>query len=191
MRHDFHPRNMAVKDGQTLSATRFAQLTGMSRERLRTWERRYGFPEPRRGGPGARRYAAWGGHVRQVSRSSLFRVPAAPGEAPLVAMLGLEGDAEQAARAALAAQRREVEELRHTNARHARWLEALALLAATMQHEPEPEAAIAGSLDVLVRLTEAVDAGLAAHSAGRLVLERSHRGMFGAGAVTVAAHPQL
>ena len=45
-----------VQDGQTVSATRFAELTGVSRERLRTWERRYGFPEPR-GGSGPRRYA--------------------------------------------------------------------------------------------------------------------------------------
>jgi len=136
-------------------------------------------------------HPAWGGHVRQVSRSSLFRVPAEAGEAPLVAMLGLEGDGERAARAALAAQRREVEELRHTHARHARWLEALALLAATMQDEPEPGAAIAGGLDVIVRQTQALDAGLATHSAGRLVLGRSHRGMFGGTPVTVAAHPQL
>jgi len=297
---------MAVKDGQTLSATRFAQLTGVSRERLRTWERRYGFPVPRRVGQGPRRYLledvgrvvavrhaagagvplaeaitrtqaapqgsppaaatlaalvdqlpmpvvalsgpspirveyvnaalralpdapiagdeltaavpafagtpcenallrlfatdagpveahhpAWGGHVRQVFRSSLFRVPAEPGAAPLVAMLGLEGDGERTARAALAAQRREVEELRHAYARHARWLEALALLAATMQDEPEPGAAIAGGLDVIVRHTQAVDAGIAEHSAGRLVLERSHRGMFGGSPVTVAAHPHL
>jgi MerR family transcriptional regulator, light-induced transcriptional regulator len=45
------------RGGQTVSATRFAALTGVSRERLRTWERRYGFPEPRRVGSGSRRYA--------------------------------------------------------------------------------------------------------------------------------------
>jgi DNA-binding transcriptional MerR regulator len=45
------------KDGQTVTATRFAELTGVSRERLRTWERRYGFPEPRRVDDGPRRYA--------------------------------------------------------------------------------------------------------------------------------------
>ena len=38
-------------------ATRFAALTGVSRERLRTWERRYGFPEPHRTDSGPRRYA--------------------------------------------------------------------------------------------------------------------------------------
>jgi DNA-binding transcriptional MerR regulator len=43
--------------GQTVSATRFAQLTGVSRERLRTWERRHGFPQPVRVGAGPRRYA--------------------------------------------------------------------------------------------------------------------------------------
>jgi MerR family transcriptional regulator, light-induced transcriptional regulator len=41
----------------TISATRFADLTGVSRERLRTWERRFGFPVPLRTGHGPRRYA--------------------------------------------------------------------------------------------------------------------------------------
>jgi DNA-binding transcriptional MerR regulator len=39
-----------------VSATRFAALTGVSRDRLRTWERRYGFPAPQRVGNGPRRY---------------------------------------------------------------------------------------------------------------------------------------
>jgi DNA-binding transcriptional MerR regulator len=297
---------MAGMGGQTVSATRFAQLTGVSRERLRTWERRYGFPAPRRVGDGPRRYAlddvgpvvavrqaagagvplaeaiarvragaaadpppatmfaalvealpvpvavlsgpepmrieyvngalralsdgprpgreltdevpafantpahhallrlfatdaaaveahhpAWGGHSRPVARSSLFRLPVEPGTRPLVAMLGLEGDGERAARAALAAQRRELEALRHAHARHARWLEAVALLAAALQDEAEPDAALDTGLDVLVRQTAAVDAGVASHGAGRLALERSHRGMLGPSAITVAAHPQL
>jgi DNA-binding transcriptional MerR regulator len=41
---------------QTVSATEFAGLTGVSRERLRTWERRHEFPAPVRTGGGARRY---------------------------------------------------------------------------------------------------------------------------------------
>ena len=45
------------KGEQTVTATRFAALTGVSRERLRTWERRYGFPEPHRTESGPRRYA--------------------------------------------------------------------------------------------------------------------------------------
>ncbi|MDO8188868.1 MerR family transcriptional regulator [Conexibacter sp. JD483] len=45
------------KSGQTIAATEFASLTGVSRERLRTWERRFGFPLPRRSGDGPRRYA--------------------------------------------------------------------------------------------------------------------------------------
>jgi hypothetical protein len=297
---------MVDKGGQTLSATRFAQLTGVSRERLRTWERRYGFPAPQRVARGPRRYAsgdvsrvvavrhaaaagvpladaiartrmaeaaaappaetlaalvdelpvpvvalsgpapirieyvngalralpdgprpgdelveavpafagtpcesallrlfatdagpaeahhpAWGGHARNVARSSLFRLPAAPGAPPLVAMLGLEGDGERAARAALAAQRRELDTLRQSHGRHARWLEALAMLAEALQREAEPEAAIAESFDVLVLRTRAIDAGLAAHEGGRLTLERSHRGTFGPCAVTTVAHPPL
>ena len=43
--------------GRRFRATRFAALTGVSRERLRTWERRYGFPEPQRTDAGPRRYA--------------------------------------------------------------------------------------------------------------------------------------
>ena len=46
-----------VKGGQTVSATDFAALTGVTRERLRTWERRHGFPLPVRAHGGARRYA--------------------------------------------------------------------------------------------------------------------------------------
>lgn len=40
-----------------MSATECARLTGLSRERLRTWERRHGFPVPVRATPAARRYA--------------------------------------------------------------------------------------------------------------------------------------
>jgi DNA-binding transcriptional MerR regulator len=43
--------------GTQVSASRFATLTGVSRERLRTWERRYGFPRPLRVSGGPRRYA--------------------------------------------------------------------------------------------------------------------------------------
>ena len=46
-----------VKGGQTLSATEFSRLCGVTRERLRTWERRHGFPEPVRHEQGARRYS--------------------------------------------------------------------------------------------------------------------------------------
>lgn len=44
------------KSGQTASASQFAEMTGVSRERLRTWERRYGFPLPKRVAGGPRRY---------------------------------------------------------------------------------------------------------------------------------------
>lgn len=43
--------------GPTLSASEFADVTGMTRDRLRTWERRHGWPEPVRADGGARRYA--------------------------------------------------------------------------------------------------------------------------------------
>jgi hypothetical protein len=44
------------KGGQTVSATKFAEITGVSRERLRTWERRFDFPRPQRVARGPRRY---------------------------------------------------------------------------------------------------------------------------------------
>lgn len=45
-----------VEPDPLVSPSRFAALTGMTRERLRAWERRYGFPEPVRRGGGPRRY---------------------------------------------------------------------------------------------------------------------------------------
>ena len=42
--------------GPLLTPSEFAMVTGMTRDRLRTWERRYGWPQPERAGGGARRY---------------------------------------------------------------------------------------------------------------------------------------
>src|SRR5688500_19575070 len=68
-------RDMGMdRAGQTLSATRFATLTGVSRERLRTWERRHGFPTPRRVGRGPRRYA-----IEDVARVVAVRHAVAEG----------------------------------------------------------------------------------------------------------------
>ncbi|MBI5106366.1 MAG: MerR family transcriptional regulator [Solirubrobacterales bacterium] len=66
------------KGGQTLSVTEFAAMTGVSRERLRTWERRYGFPRPVRVAGGRRRYlAADVGRVVAVRRAAEDGVPLA------------------------------------------------------------------------------------------------------------------
>lgn len=43
--------------GPTLSVTEFATVTGVTRDRLRTWERRFGWPQPERARGGARRYS--------------------------------------------------------------------------------------------------------------------------------------
>lgn len=42
--------------GPMLTPSEFAMVTGMTRDRLRTWERRYGWPQPERAGGGPRRY---------------------------------------------------------------------------------------------------------------------------------------
>lgn len=70
--------NQVDKVGQTVSATEFAALTGVSRERLRTWERRFGFPRPTRVGHGPRRYAVDdAGRVVAVRRAAEQGVPLA------------------------------------------------------------------------------------------------------------------
>jgi MerR family transcriptional regulator, light-induced transcriptional regulator len=295
----------AGKGGQTISATRFAELTGVSRERLRTWERRYGFPAPVREGRGPRRYAlddvqrvvavrraaaagvpiataigrtgydelpgaigadsfaalverapvpvaalsgpaplrvefinavlrgmpgaprpgeeltaalpafagspclhaieqlfatdagpveaehpAWDGRARHIARSALFRLPVEPGVRPLVAMLGLEGEGERAARATLAELHRELEDLRRSEERHTRWLDAVALLADEFRREPG-RAVIDNGLDVVVRQTNAVDGAIAYYVSGQLVVPGSRRGLLETTPVTVAAHPGL
>jgi hypothetical protein len=297
----------ADKGGQTVSATRFAELTGVSRDRLRTWERRFGFPEPVRVGSGPRRYAladaarvvsvrdagasgtpledaiaaaraavpldapelgafrhavelapvpvalisgpeplrmAWGnaalravegapapgellsgvaGHatgavlrehfvkdLRPVevehppwggsvvgagsrplrSRSMIYRLPVRPGQRPLVAIVGVETRGEHEARVALAAAEDELARLPPRDERHDRWLDALGGLAAEFQHEPGPDV-VASALDILIRQTQAVDVGLASYGSGRLALDGTRRGVLGATALTVAAHPQV
>ena len=72
--HHTEAMDRVDRGGQTVSATHFAGLTGVSRERLRTWERRYGFPEPRRVGSGPRRYA-----IEDVQRVVAVRRPAEAG----------------------------------------------------------------------------------------------------------------
>src|SRR4051794_2139103 len=289
------------KGGQTLSATAFAELTGVSRERLRTWERRFGFPRPVRVAGGRRRYAvddvgrvvavrraaddgaplpaaiaqvaavhagaelpaeafraaieaapvpvalisgpaplrlewanaalrcidgaphagaeldglgpraavalrehftrdvgageiehaAWGaGAETATGRSLLYRLPVAPGQQPVVALVGLETRGEREARAALVGAQAELAALRRRSERHDRWLDALDALADQFQHEPGPDV-IGAALDVLVRQTRAIDAGLASYLSGRLALHGSRRGALGACALTVAAHPDV
>jgi DNA-binding transcriptional MerR regulator len=302
-----HPEAMSRVDrgGQTVSATRFAGLTGVSRERLRTWERRYGFPEPKRVGTGPRRYAvedvqrvvavrraaevgvpipdaiertrydeppahlavstfaalvehapvpvvalsgpeplrvefvngalrsvtgaprpgeelttalptfydapivvalqqlfataagptetehpAWDGHSRQTARSALFRLPSDPGARPLVAMIGLEGEGERAARTTLAELQRELDELRRRDERHTRWLDAIALMAEEFRREPG-RAAVDNGLDVVIRQTRAVDGAIAFYVSGQLILPSSRRGLLESRSVTVSAHPEL
>lgn len=85
------------KGGQTVSATEFAGLTGVSRERLRTWERRHGFPRPVRAHGGARRYA-----VDDVARVVAVRravesgvpIPSAIGATDLNVDAGITPDAQ-------------------------------------------------------------------------------------------------
>lgn len=65
-------------DEPTISAGRFAAMTGVSRERLRTWERRHGFPRPVRAAGGPRRYrASDAARVVAVRESAESGVPVA------------------------------------------------------------------------------------------------------------------
>jgi hypothetical protein len=293
------------RGGQTVSATRFAALTGVSRDRLRTWERRYGFPVPQREGAGPRRYRlediqrvvavrraaeagvpipraierthyddtpdhiaantfaamvehapvpvavlsgpaplrvefvngtlramsgaprpgeeltmalpafydspsvltlqqlfataggpteaehpTWDGSSRQTTRSALFRLPSEPDARPLVAMIGLHGEGERVARAALAEMQVEIEQLRRREDRHSRWLDAIALLAAEFRHEPG-RAAVDNGLDAVIRHTNAVDGAVAFYVSGQLVVPSSRRSLLESSPITVSAHPEL
>jgi GAF domain-containing protein len=138
-------------------------------------------------------HPAWGedgGPSAPTARSVLYRLPVGPGERPLVAVVGVETQGEREARAELSAGHAELARLRRRTERHDRWLDALADLARDFQHEPGPHV-LGSALDVLVRQTRAVDAGLATYVSGRLALDGSRRGTLGPSALTVAAHPQL
>src|SRR3954467_13158703 len=58
----------------TLSIADFCARTGVGRERLRTWERRHGFPQPVRTGGGPRRY-----DVDDVARVIVVQQPVRSG----------------------------------------------------------------------------------------------------------------
>ncbi len=290
------------KAGQTIAATRFAALTGVTRDRLRTWERRYGFPVPVRVAGGRRRYAAadvgrvvavrlaaengtplavaiaaaqdatgddrtpeaafrstvelapvpvaliagpqplrlawanavlrsapgaatpgstlgphelgdhavrilrrqfaedlpavelhhvaWGVRSIPGARSLAYRLPCGPGEPPLVALVGNETRGEREARRALAAAEEELAALRARSARQDRWLTALGEMAGVFQHAADPDV-VGAALDILIRHTRAVDAGLANYAGGRLILDGTRRRTLPGGALTVAAHPEV
>jgi GAF domain-containing protein len=125
-----------------------------------------------------------------MARSIVYRLAGAPGEAPLVAIVGVETRGEHEARTALATAKTELAHLRRHSERHDRWLDALGELAAEFQHEPGPDV-VASGLDILIRQTGAVDIGLASYVSGRLVLPGTRRGVLEATALTVAAYPQI
>jgi DNA-binding transcriptional MerR regulator len=90
------------KAGQTVSATRFSEMTGVTRERLRTWERRFGFPEPVRVGSGPRRYAvADAPRVVAVRFAAQAGTPLETAIAAARASRPLEAPSERAFRAAV------------------------------------------------------------------------------------------
>lgn len=293
--------SLTAQAGGLMTATAFAGATGVSRERLRTWERRFGFPAPVRHGTGPRRYraddvarvvavrrataggvpladaiaasqaaaqlvetgapelagvataapvpivllagpapveVAWsnaaarrgpagteamapelpapgralsamaelfapGATPREIAhpawrrpdgpeamRSIGFPLPGSVRARPLVALVALAREDEQALREELGEAQAELSRLRRTADRHARWLDALAQLATEFQRDPGP-AIIDRGLDALIRSTNAVDAGLAALRSGRLELDHSRRGLVAGGSLTGAAHPDL
>ena len=298
-------------DGTLVSATSFASMTGVSRERLRTWERRYGFPRPRRVGRGPRRYvlseaarvvavrraaeqgvplsdaiaasrtaapagvslsalqaiatglpvpllvlsgpapariqyanhalverlgaltpgtelarvapwwdgsecqaalrslfagagpapayecahpvwsdAALLGAGTETTRSILYLVPTEPGQAPLVAMVGLDAPSEGSLRSDLAAARAEADELREMVQARDRWVVATAELADLFQRETGP-ALLRATAETIVRRLPPIDAGVAVYMGGELALGSSTRGMLGPCMVTVTAHADI
>jgi hypothetical protein len=290
-----------VKGGQTISATEFADLTGVSRERLRTWERRFAFPLPTRIGRGPRRYAladaarvvavrraadqgvplsraiadasgtaavgpstetlaavavaapvaivlvsgpeplrvayvnaalqrpdATGAGVQLdalpwfpgsdlertlrtlfagaaeslecthpswlgedvVERSIAYRVPAAAGEPPVVALVGIDRDEERRARRDVGQLQLELTRVRVRDQRRQRWLALAATLAQRFQRDAG-EDLVGATVDTLVRRLGAVDAGVALYVTGQLALRTTSRGLLGRHTVTVTRHDDL
>ncbi len=70
----------------TVSASEMSRLTGVERERLRTWERRHGFPVPVRSANNVRRYRAEDvRRVATIARASAQGVPLARAVAEVLA----------------------------------------------------------------------------------------------------------
>jgi len=136
-------------------------------------------------------HTAWSGAGSPPARSLAYRLPCGPGEPPLVAVVGSATRGERWARRALAAAEAELDVLRSRTARQDRWLDGLGAIAAEFQHAAGPDV-VGAALDVLIRHTRAVDAGVARYLSGRLVIdEGTRRDMIGGAALTVAAHPEL
>jgi MerR family transcriptional regulator, light-induced transcriptional regulator len=141
-------------------------------------------------GPVEVEHGAWDGHPGRTARSALFRLPAEPDAPPLVAVAGLEGEGERAARQALAELERELADVRRHEERHTRWLDAIALVSDELRREPGPGVVERG-LDLVVRQINAVDGAIASYLSGRLELPRSRRGILDGTELTVAAYPEL
>lgn len=294
--------------GQSISATEFAELTGLSRERLRTWERRFGFPRPIRIARGPRRYAladaarvvavrraaeqgvplrqaiadadvdatapgehlvstaalaavaalapmpillvsgpeplrvvyvndplratmgdrvvkpghpldelpwfigsdlertlhtlfadttrtlesrhpSWSGDER-IERSIAYRLPAIPGEAPLLALIGVDRTEEHQAQLQVRELRHELAGVRTDERRQQRWLALAAGLAERFQRDADPTL-VTTVTSTVARGLGAVDAGIAVYMAGELALGTSNRGLLGPEMVTVTGYEDL
>jgi DNA-binding transcriptional MerR regulator len=297
---------MADKPGQLLAATEFARLAGVTRERLRTWERRHSFPAPRRGENGRRRYdpldvarvisvrraldagvplaaaiaavvearaepravsedlrasladhapvslvalsgpipltveyanetvaeaagapaagesvlelAPWfegsrghrdllevfaGPHtavaiehpdwtagMQTVAESLAYRVPAAAGASPLVALIGLDTDRERTIRAELRNLQHERDGLAERLDDIERWsVAAQAVVSCLTDNAGAP--ALADAAAALVRPLGAIDVAIAPYMSGQLVVGSSTRRLLGPDMVTVSAHDEL
>lgn len=288
--------------GQTVSATEFAELTGISRERLRTWERRFGFPAPVRVSHGPRRYAladatrvvavrraaelgvpltqaiadvaaspaetvppatlaavaalaptpivlvsgpeplrvayvnaplhaqesaiapgqkldelpwfmgsdlertlhtlfagatqllecqhpSWNGEGG-IKRSVAYRLPPEPGEAPLLAVIGVDRAQENRALREVSELRHELAAVRDEEQRQHRWLELAAVLAERFQRDADATL-VTTVTSTVARGLGAVDAGIAVYMSGELALDGSSRGVLGPRMVTVTGYDDL
>jgi hypothetical protein len=105
-------------------------------------------------------------------------------------MVGLDSKRERALAGELSAVEAELGELRERDARHVRWMEAIARLAAEFQVEASAGARDS-ALDTLVRQLNATDAALATYLSGQLAVASSRRGSLGPSMITVTAHPAV
>ncbi|MEA2217912.1 MAG: MerR family transcriptional regulator, light-induced transcriptional regulator, partial [Solirubrobacteraceae bacterium] len=120
----------------------------------------------------------------------LWRLPAEPGQPPLVGLASLERSRDRDLERQIAELRTSSEAVSARSERRARWLALAGSLADLFQEEAGPELLVR-TADTLVRRLSAVDAGICLYMGGELAVGSSSRGLLGPRMVTVTAYHDL
>ncbi|HWK16869.1 MAG TPA: MerR family transcriptional regulator [Solirubrobacteraceae bacterium] len=135
-------------------------------------------------------HPSWSPAGPEHVRALMYRLPAEPGQSPLVAVVELEHAGDRDTRLALARLLVEREQLDRQFEQHSRWLSSVSELAELFRQESGP-ALLQATSDTLVRWLPPIDVGVAVYMAGELALGSSSRGLLGPRMVTVTAHEDV